>query len=400
VHGDWLVIGTTPQSVETYLKRADGKLPKWEASPDLITAQKMLPEKFVSLTYSDPRTAIQTALGLAPTGITALDRNLTALRKRPTAAGAPATSSVKFPLTPEDVPLAEEVTAPLFASVAVCTVDAEGIHWKSRNAFPSLPVPSVPGGSGGVETVELATLLVAMLAPVVEVAREEIRVTESRNNLRRIALALYNYQSANNQLPPGTLENKDATTPEEHLSWLVEILPNLDQQDLYGLVRKDKSFADEANKKAFVTKLPVFVDSGHATADGLNDYGQTTYVGIAGVGKEAPFLKVGDPKAGMFGYDRKTTFSDVKDGLSNTVMVSNTYQDFGPWGQGGRATIRSLTAKPYVKGPDGLGSDESWSHTAMIALGDGSVRSISENIDPAVFEALATIAGGEKVGDY
>lgn len=400
LHGDWLVIGTTPQSVETYMKRADGKLPKWEASADLIAAQKMLPEKFVSLTYSDPRSAIRYAINLAPTGIALLDMGIAELGKKGAATGQGVTRTTKFPIGPEDIPLAEEVTTPLFANVAVCSVDADGIHWHSRNALPGLPIPTIPGGGGGIETVGLATLLFAALAPAVETAHHAGQLIRATNKLRRIAISLLNYETANQQLPPGTLENKDAKTPEEHLSWIIELLPNLDHMEVYDSIRKEKNFADDANKKVWLTKLDVFIDPSQTTAEGVNDYGQTTYVGIAGIGKDAPFLKVEDPRAGMFGYGRKTMLRDVKDGVSYTMMLSSIYKDFGPWGQGGPATIRSLTTKPYINGPDGLGSGSTGTRAGLIALADGSVRSISENIDPSVFEALATMAGGEKVGEY
>ncbi|MDB5388076.1 MAG: hypothetical protein JWM11_3722 [Planctomycetaceae bacterium] len=66
---------------------------------------------------------------------------------------------------------------------------------------------------------------------------------------------------------------------------------------------------------------------------------------------------------------------------------------------GGRTTIRGLTAKLYINGPNGIGSGKR-SGGVHVLMADGSVRFISENIKPEVFEALATMAGGEEVGDY
>jgi hypothetical protein len=68
----------------------------------------------------------------------------------------------------------------------------------------------------------------------------------------------------------------------------------------------------------------------------------------------------------------------------------------GSWAAGGRPTIRSLTKKPYIDGPDGLGGQHP--NGCLFGMADGSVRFISKNVDPQVLEALMTIAGGERVG--
>ena len=126
--------------------------------------------------------------------------------------------------------------------------------------------------------------------------------------------------------------------------------------------------------------------------------GATHYVGMAGIGEDAANLKVDDPGAGVFGYNRQTRIRDIQDGLSNTIAITEASNDFGPWAQGGRSTLRGLTEEPYINGPDGIGSPFPGGMNA--GFSDGSVRFISENIDPDVFKALITIRGGERVGDF
>ncbi|MDB5389338.1 MAG: hypothetical protein JWM11_4984 [Planctomycetaceae bacterium] len=398
VDGDWLVIGTTPQSVEAYLKRVDGKLPKWKPSADLVTAQKMMPQKFVSLSYSDPRSGIRSVLGLAPSGIALAEMGISEIRKQRQRAGQDVDETAEFPITPEDVPVAEEVTASLFANVGVCTVDAEGIHWYTRNSIPGMPIPGAPGGSGGVESVGVVAVLIALLLPAVQQAREAARRTQDKNNMKQIGLALHNYHDTTGSFPQGAKENAELKKPEERLSWLVEILPYLDQAQLYNMVKQDKGFADEENKNAFSSSLAVFMNPSQAKFPDLKGYGPTTYVGMAGVGKDAATLKIDDPKAGIFGYDRKTKIRDITDGTSNTIMVTESDKDIGPWANGGPATIRGLANKPYINGPDGIGRNGVGG--VHVLLADGSVRFVSQNIDNAVLEALATKAGGEVVGDF
>ena len=123
----------------------------------------------------------------------------------------------------------------------------------------------------------------------------------------------------------------------------------------------------------------------------------TTTIGIAGLGTDAPSLPTTDPRAGIFGYDRQTTPADIKDGVANTMMLAEINRGLGCWLQGGPATVRGLDPanKPYI----GPGRQFGGLHdgTAVVAMADGSVRVLSESIDPKVFEALSTIAGGERL---
>ena len=78
--------------------------------------------------------------------------------------------------------------------------------------------------------------------------------------------------------------------------------------------------------------------------------GVTHYVGIAGVGEEAAQLPTDHPRAGIFGYDRKVSHENIKDGLSLTMTVVETATANGPWTAGGRATVRGLDPNdpPYL----------------------------------------------------
>ncbi|MCH2200623.1 MAG: DUF1559 domain-containing protein, partial [Fuerstiella sp.] len=124
--------------------------------------------------------------------------------------------------------------------------------------------------------------------------------------------------------------------------------------------------------------------------------GDLDYLGVAGIGPNAASLKNHDPNAGIFGYNRRTRIRDITDGTSHTMMIADSVKP-NPYTQG-HLTIRGFSEKPYINGPDGIGSSHSGGMQAAFA--DGSVRFISESIDPTVLEALATKAGGEVVGQF
>jgi len=121
----------------------------------------------------------------------------------------------------------------------------------------------------------------------------------------------------------------------------------------------------------------------------------THYVGVAGVGADAPRLPKDNPRAGVFGFNRTTSPDDIPDGASNTLAVLGVVEHQGAWASGGRPTVRPLTQAPYVNGPDGFGSGQPDGMTAGMA--DGSVRFLSKEIDPRVMEQLATTHGREHI---
>ncbi len=392
----WLIIGSTSQTVEAHLKRIDGKLPHWQPTEDVADALKQLPQKFSSFAYSDPRGGLRSVLNLAPTGISFAELGMVEWRKERERAGKKVDESAEFPISGDDIPPVEEVLSPLFPNLSVSTVDDEGIKWYSRNSLPALPIPG-GGGGGGVESVGVVAVLVALLLPAVQQAREAARRSQSKNNLKQLGLAMHNYHDTFNQLPHGTRPNPNLKT-EERLSWIVDLLPYLDQAPVYNKIDMKKGWNDKANEAFTKVSLPVLQNPSQTNPARADGYGVTNYVGIAGLGKDAATLPLADKKVGMFGYDRAVRFRDVTDGLSNTMMITDGTKELGPWSQGGSATIRALTTKPYINGPDGIGGPHAG--VVQVLMGDGAVRAVSKDIDPKTFEALSTIHGDEPVGDF
>ncbi|MCA8986957.1 MAG: hypothetical protein KDA78_04920 [Planctomycetaceae bacterium] len=124
---------------------------------------------------------------------------------------------------------------------------------------------------------------------------------------------------------------------------------------------------------------------------GADRYPTAHFVGIAGVGHDAPDLPVTHPRAGIFARNRSTRVEDVKDGLSQTWMISGIVSQFTSWADG-EHMIRPLTKAPYINGPDGFGSDSP--DQMLILMADGSVRSVSSETSEVILRRMAAIADG------
>jgi hypothetical protein len=186
--------------------------------------------------------------------------------------------------------------------------------------------------------------------------------TECRNNLRWIGIGLHGYHDTFKYFPAATVSN-DALLPNKRLSWATQVWPAF-MSDCESLLDKSKAWDDETNNPprcrltakstgaswdAPVRDVRDFLCP--ANVDRLDSSlpGPTHYVGVAGVGEDAAESPLSDPRAGFFGYNRKISLSDIKDGPATTMAVTEV-MDGGPWTAGGWATVRGLVAghEPYV----------------------------------------------------
>lgn len=380
----WLIVALMPQSVEAALLRLDGKLDRWKPTPAQAEAFAALPKSFSSITVGDPRVSWHALIKLAPVILSAGQVALKEERIIP--------RDVELPITIADLPPAELVARPLFPNVSVTTSDDNGIRITSRQSLPGIPIVGGLGEGNGLVTVAIGT---ALLLPAVQQAREAARRTQSVNNLKQIGLAMHNYHATQNHFPAGTVAN-EKLKPDERISWQATILPFIGQNALRKTIDFEEAWDDDSNKKAASARIQIYQNPARPiTAEGP---GETHYIGIAGLGKDAPTLPVTSKRAGIFGINRKTRIADIVDGTSNTMMTSEASGKIGPWISGGNATIRPLTKKPYINGPDGIGSP--YRGGVHIGLADGSVRFVSENVDPTVFERLSTMADGQPIPSF
>ena len=242
---------------------------------------------------------------------------------------------------------------------------------------PVSPAPKQKGpfGCGTLVIVcGIGVVLVAFLLPALRRgAPEAARQAQCKNNLKNIALALYNYEAEYHSLPPAY--TIDAQGKPLH-SWRTLILPYLDQKPLYTTIDLSKPWDDPANADAVKQRVSIF----HCPDDtGLQNH--TTYLACVA-------------SNGCFRLTEPRRFSEITDGLAETLMVIEVPADRSvPWmspNDADESLIMSIGPESKLAHAGGM----------SIAFCDGRVRFVSANIPAALRRALISIAGGEQVGDF
>lgn len=246
----------------------------------------------------------------------------------------------------------------------------------------------VPG-----EAAEWARVIRASV-PILEAQQVAALERGDRQRHQRILDGLRSFERAEGALPVGAA-GAVQLAPESRLSWIASTLPFLGHLDWHGELNFRRPWNSPHNRGVAMRPLEEMINPLLGAAQTEAGFPVTHYVGLAGVGADAGELPADDPRAGVFGFRRQIATSAIGDGASNTIAIVGVSDQLGPWAAGGQATVRALTQRPYINGPDGFGSGQQ--DGMLVGMADGSVRFISADVDPRVLERLATINGGETV---
>jgi len=269
--------------------------------------------------------------------------------------------------------------------------------------------------------IAIIGILIALLLPAVQAAREAARRIQCTNNLAQLGLALQNYDAAHEALPPGVV-NADGpirSTPQGyHMSWLVQLLPYIEEQVTFKHVDFAVGAYDKKNDPVLKTEVHVFACPSDARRYSAAERWASNYAGCHH-DVEAP---IDADNHGVFFLNSHVHSRDISDGAIHTLFVGEKIvdgDDLG-WMSGTRATLRNtgtmINATPVrdasgeyeeVRGadptlPQGIEPDlfvggfGSWHPGgANFSLGDGSVRFMSETLDPGIFQQLGHRADGK-----
>ncbi|MCL4204393.1 MAG: DUF1559 domain-containing protein [Pirellulaceae bacterium] len=219
-------------------------------------------------------------------------------------------------------------------------------------------------------------VLVALLLPAVQAARDAARRTQGMNNLKQLGWAMHIFHDAHGAFPAAY--NTDAEG-KPLLSWRVHLLPYVEQQQLYEQFRLNEPWDSPHNRQLIAQMPDVFRAPGS-----LAPPGKTNYLGVRGQGMTfiAP-TKAGTPPAG-------SSMRAFTDGTSNSVIMVEAGDDLAvEW-------TRPVDFEPDPTQPvKGLVGLRVGGFTAVFA--DGSVRFISSQIDPSMLMRGFTVADGQPV---
>jgi prepilin-type N-terminal cleavage/methylation domain-containing protein len=292
--------------------------------------------------------------------------------------------------------------------------------------------------------IAIIGILVALLLPAVQAAREAGRRTVCSNNIKQVALALHGYHQTRNRLPNGA-PNWDGPGG----TWCAMVLPFMEQEALFNTFNFAAPSNDSSNQKAVTTPVSTFIcpsDPASSTPimtrfSGVGADTNATpshglwYAGSMGPGSDSSiseswgscvFCPVSPPgptnyccqglnfgqaapgtcMPGMFSryFGCPVGFDFVRDGLSNTLLLGETLPalsgllsafNFTHCIIGTNIPINNMndpSSQDWLR-IDGFKSYHPGG--AMFAVADGSVRFISETIDYQLFNGLGTKSGGE-----
>jgi prepilin-type N-terminal cleavage/methylation domain-containing protein len=250
----------------------------------------------------------------------------------------------------------------------------------------------------------IIAILIGLMLPAVRKVREPAERAQCQNNLKQLMLAMYNFESTGRPAPYPATGHPDSpaertfppgcfgpgATPEERLSWMVKLLPYLEQDSLYRKFDLEKGYA--GNLPAAQTRIKGFLCS--ASKEAATEDAVTHYVAMSGIGHDAAGRLAGAAGNGFMGYDRLTSATMIEDGTSNTIALMETRSGLGPWARGGASTLRGFDPADVPLHGDNrpYGGHSAGMHAAMA---DGSVRFLPSSINAERLAAAITIAGGE-----
>lgn len=278
--------------------------------------------------------------------------------------------------------------------------------------------------------IAVIAILVSLIMPAVQQAREAARRTQCKNNLRQLALAMLNYESAAQIFPMGEVHGNDPRGLGPHCWWEGSIgcwenliFPYLEQTALYDMLNftVNPQYMDLGNLQVLRTSVPMTQCPSNPNQEFTNAWGGNQldicrtlhYYAVAGSSELSDIphpdgtVTYGHCNAndGMFFNDSATRRQMVRDGASQTAMLGEV------WGQAGvgsppEARGMALHAEVYFDwSPNSNHADPFKAgsfHTggAHVGMADGSVRFLINGIDLSIMRALGTIYGSEPIGDF
>jgi prepilin-type N-terminal cleavage/methylation domain-containing protein/prepilin-type processing-associated H-X9-DG protein len=305
--------------------------------------------------------------------------------------------------------------------------------------------------------IAIIGILIGLLLPAVQKVRDAAARIKCTNNLKQIGLALHGYHDANKCFPPGYVDhNTDpSSTPDNDLGpgwcWATFLLPYLEQDNVFRQINLSQPVGTGVNAPISQLPLPIFQCPADPYQDAFPVYDSSFSAPVARVahsdyvacnGWEECFYGAGgnsQGSAGLFYRNSRNTFASITDGTSNTIAAGERSGNHAPatWTgavPGGRcpAWMATQPPAPYAPPPGPAYDNADFGEALVLAhcnathlpsadfpifdpdtfysmhtgqganflFADGSVHYLTSGINPATYQGLSTIAGGEVATDW
>jgi len=273
--------------------------------------------------------------------------------------------------------------------------------------------------------IAIIAILIGLLLPAVQKVREAAARLKCKNNLKQIGLALHNYHDRMGTFPPGYASQVGSGNVDlgPGWGWATLLLDDVEQGNVRRLIDVNRGIDDPTHAGVRTQSLAVFLCPSDQPIGTFTTrtvpvtIAHANYVAVFGTNEIEPNPGAGN---GTFYRNSRTRIADITDGLSNTFIIGERSSDIAlaTWtGAIPGAEVPLQRDPTELEGHYllvlGRGDHEPNSPSAHIddfysrhpqglncLFADGSVHSINNSVNPAVWAAIQTRSGGEVVGEW
>lgn len=223
-------------------------------------------------------------------------------------------------------------------------------------------------------------VLIALLLPAVQMAREAARQQVSMNNLRQIGVALHEYHDTHKTFPPAFIPDEKG---QPRTSWRTLILPFMEQEALYDRYDFNVAWDDPKNEAVRQTQLQFYRSPRSETKPNGTNYVVVTRSDLAAI--------AGGQGATAFPGAHGRKLADLRDGTANTILVIEIRNSDIEWSEPRDIDFSQLSTDPSA--PNSINQVGS----ILVLMGDGSARRLDSQTPLETIQAMLTADGSERV---
>jgi prepilin-type N-terminal cleavage/methylation domain-containing protein/prepilin-type processing-associated H-X9-DG protein len=283
--------------------------------------------------------------------------------------------------------------------------------------------------------IAILGVLIGLLIPAVQSAREAGQRTQCANNLKQIGIALHAYHDSKGSFPSGYVSQyvPGGNDTGPGWGWAAAILPFLELQNPYNSIQFNQNIEAAANSIARVQSISTFLcpsdrlqptwtvlkyDPSGGVSGPICDVASASYIGVFGIGEP------GVDGEGIFFRNSKIRIADITDGTSHTTMVGERSFQWCP-----STWVGSVIGTSMVPPPNSPARSGEWDASGLVLghtsegsggpgspgtevngfasqhfggsnflFADGHVQLLPTSMDHKIYMGLSTRAGGENVG--